>query len=162
MADKTPTRGRPTDYRDEYVTQVKKLCLLGATDEEMADFFGVATSTFYLWQEKHENFSEAIKQGKLMADAEVASRLYQRAMGYEHQAVKIFQFQGAPLEVPYTEIYPPDTQAASLWLRNRQPKKWRDKQDMELTGPNGGPVQITRIELVPLTKDDDAPDQAAS
>ena len=23
---------------------------------------------------------------------------------------------------PYTAHYPPDTQAASLWLRNRQPK----------------------------------------
>ena len=29
--------------------------------------------------------------------------------------------------MPYTEHYPPDTQAASLWLRNRQPRQWRDK-----------------------------------
>jgi hypothetical protein len=30
-------------------------------------------------------------------------------------------------EVPYTERYPPDTAAAIFWLKNRQPKHWRDK-----------------------------------
>jgi hypothetical protein len=29
----------------------------------------------------------------------------------------------APVNAPYTEHYPPDTQAASLWLRNRQPAR---------------------------------------
>ena len=44
-------------------------------------------------------------------------------------AVKIFMPAGAeaPVCASYTEHYPPDTQAASLWLRNRQPAKWRDR-----------------------------------
>ena len=33
--------GRPSLYRDEYVTQVRRLALLGLTDEEMASFFEV-------------------------------------------------------------------------------------------------------------------------
>jgi hypothetical protein len=72
-------------------------------------------------------------RGKLEADANVAERLYKRALGYEHEAVKIFMPQGAdsPVYAPYTEHYPPDTQAASLWLRNRQPAKWRDKIETE-------------------------------
>ena len=40
----------------------------------------------------------------------------------------------APVYAPYTEHYPPDTQAASLWLRNRQPAKWRDRQEVNHTG----------------------------
>ena len=32
------------------------------------------------------------------------------------------------------EHYPPDTPAASLWLRNRQPAKWRDRQEVNHTG----------------------------
>lgn len=159
MADSKPSNGRPSEYRDEYAEQARKLCLLGSTDEELADFFGVVPQTIYNWQASHPEFLESIKRGKMMADAEVADRLYRRALGYEHEAVKIFQFQGAPVEVPYTEIYPPDTQAASLWLRNRQPKKWRDKQDVELTGKDGGPVEVTRIELVaPVIKNDDRAD----
>jgi hypothetical protein len=32
-------RGRPTKYKEEYNEQAYKLCLLGATDKELADFF---------------------------------------------------------------------------------------------------------------------------
>ncbi len=54
--------------------------------------------------------------------------------GYEHSEDKIFQYEGKPVIVPTTKRYPPDTQAASLWLRNRQPAKWRDKQEIEQSG----------------------------
>jgi hypothetical protein len=30
--------------------------------------------------------------------------------------------------------YPPDTQVASLWLPNRQPAKWRDRQQVDVVG----------------------------
>ena len=44
--------------------------------------------------------------------------------------MKIFQSGGAPLEVPYTEHYPPDTQAMIFWLRNRR-RDWREKVEHE-------------------------------
>jgi hypothetical protein len=71
----------------------------------------------------------------------VAKRLYNRACGYSHKAVKIFTPAGAsePVYAPYIEHYPPDTQAASLWLRNRQKAKWRDR--VEHTGADGGPIE---------------------
>ncbi len=46
--------------------------------------------------------------------------------------------------MPTVKHYPPDTQAASLWLRNRQPDKWRDKLTHEHAGPDGGPVVNVR------------------
>ncbi len=33
--------GRPTKYKEEYAFQAEKLCRLGATDKEMADFFNI-------------------------------------------------------------------------------------------------------------------------
>lgn len=136
--------GRPTLYRDEYPEQARKLCLLGATDSELSDFFCVNVDTIQEWKKVHPEFSDSITRGKMIADAEVAESLYKRAIGYSHEAVKIFNDQGSPLEVPYTEHYPPDTAAASLWLRNRQAKKWRDKQEIE----HGGSVEIHKIERV--------------
>lgn len=131
--------GRPTLYREEFCEQAYKLALLGATDVEMADFFGVEVATLFNWRAAHEKFLEATVQGKVAADANMAERLYMRGMGYSHQAVKIFMPAGAdaPVYAPYTEHYPPDTQAASLWLRNRQPARWRDKQEHEHTGKDG-------------------------
>lgn len=146
--------GRPTDYREEYNEQVEKLCKLGTTDEEIADFFDVHVDTIYEWKSVHPEFSESIKRGKTLADANVADRLYQRATGYSHDAVKIFPDGGkddqgnkAPLVVPYKEHYPPDTAAAIFWLKNRQRKKWRDKIETGFTDGEGNDVPVTVFQL---------------
>jgi hypothetical protein len=34
--------------------------------------------------------------------------------------------------VPTTKHYPPDTAAAIIWLKNRQPERWRDKIEQEV------------------------------
>jgi hypothetical protein len=139
--------GRPTKYDRTLCEQAYKLYLLKATDEEVSDFFGVHVDTLHEWRRVHKEFSEATTRGKLQADAEVAEKLRHRAIGYSHEAVKIFMPAGAaePVYAKYTEHYPPDTAAASLWLRNRQPEKWRDKADLEHSGPNGGPIQVQPV-----------------
>jgi hypothetical protein len=150
--------GRPTEYREEYVEQVEKLCKLGLIDKEIADFFEVEESTINNWKLSHPEFLEAIKKGKTLADANVANRLYQRAMGYTHDAVKIFPTGGetedsegnkvkGPLLVPYQEHYPPDTVAAIFWLKNRQRKKWRDKVETGFTDGDGNDVPVTIFQL---------------
>lgn len=117
------------------------MCLLGATDKELADFFEVNESTINAWKRDHAEFSKSVKAGKEQADAIVAQKLFHRAIGYSHPAVKILSVprggnQGSDIEqVPYTERYPPETAAAIFWLKNRQPKKWRDKQEQEHTFP---------------------------
>jgi hypothetical protein len=145
--------GRPSAFKPEYCDQARKLCLLGSTDAELADFFEVCEDTINEWKKTHSEFSVSIKKGKAQADANVADRLYQRAMGFEHPEVDIRVVDHAIVQTPITKIYAPDPTAAIFWLKNRQRSKWRDKIDTELTGPNGGPIEtITRVELVPLAK----------
>jgi len=141
--------GRPTDYRPEMVEQAKKLCELGATDRELARFFQVSESTINLWKLEHPEFSESLKLGKEASDERVARSLYHRALGYSHDAVKIFADPktGAEKVVEYTEHYPPDTTAAIFWLKNRRPKEWRDKVDHEHSGPEGGPIKVDDMAL---------------
>ena len=74
---------RPTKYQEAYAEQARKLCLLGYTDAELADFFEVSESTINKWKLDYPKFSESIKKGKAVADAEVSDRLYQRAMCHE-------------------------------------------------------------------------------
>jgi hypothetical protein len=59
--------------------------------------------------------------------------LYHRANGYNYEAVKIFMPGGRakPVYAPYTEHVPPDVTACIFWLKNRDPKNWRDSQQME-------------------------------
>jgi transcriptional regulator with XRE-family HTH domain len=128
--------GRPTLYRPELAELARKLALLGLTESEMADALNVDVGTLSEWKARHREFREAIERGGVQADAQMAERLYHRGLGYQHEAVKIFMPAGAeaPVYAPYTQRYPPDTQAASLWLRNRQPERWRDKREVDHMG----------------------------
>jgi hypothetical protein len=124
-------RGRPSSYKPEFVAQAVKLCHLGATDVEMADFFGVETRTFYRWKNEFTEFCQALKTGKEAADERVERSLYHRATGYTFDAVKIFMPAGAdaPVYAPYREHVPPDTTAMIFWLKNRRSEAWRDKSE---------------------------------
>ncbi len=147
MEEEINVGGRPTKYKQEYDEQAYKLCLLGHTDVELAKFFDVAESTINLWKLEHPSFSESLKNGKEVADANVAASLYNRAMGYKHPDVDIKMFEGNIIETEYTKHYPPDPTSAIFWLKNRQPKKWRDKQDHNHTN-DGEAFQAPVINIV--------------
>ena len=120
---------RPTKYKYKYCSQVYKLCLLRAIDEDIADFFDISVATLTTWKKKYPKFMSSIKRGKIQADSEVAEKLYQRACGYSHPEDKIFNDNGKPLIVPTIKHYPPDTAAAFIWLKNRA--GWKDKTETE-------------------------------
>ena len=145
-------QGRPTLYRPEYCEQARKLCQLGATDLEMADFFGVDVRTFYRWKAEHDDFCQSVKIGKDVADDRVERSLYQKAIGYEQDEVKIFMPANAPEPVyaPYRAKIAPDTTAAIFWLKNRRQAEWREKSQHEHSGPDGGPIPTT-ITVVGVT-----------
>lgn len=135
--------GRPTAFKADFCAQATKLCQLGATDTDLADFFGVTERTIYRWQIKFPDFCQSLKVGKESADDRVERSLFNRANGYTYDAVKIFMPAGAkkPVEAPYREHVPPDVTACIFWLKNRRKEQWRDKQDLEHSGPSGGPVE---------------------
>ena len=146
--------GRPTKYKGEYAEQAFKFALLGATDVQLAEFFDVHVDTIYEWKNVHPDFSEAVRAGKMKADAEVAHSLYHRAKGAEwteEQAVKrkVSLHEEVVEIVEVRRAAPPDTNAASLWLRNRQSGLWSEKVINEHTGPNGGPMLTQDLTMTP-------------
>ena len=121
-----------SSYQAEYTEQARKLCLLmGADDQELAGFFDVPPATLQEWLASVPDFAAAVLAGRALADADVADRLWRRAIGYSHPAVRIFSHQGYALEVAYTEHYPPDTAACLFWLKSRQPDRWRDRVEQD-------------------------------
>ena len=140
-----PDRGRPTVYKAEYEVQAAKLCRLGASESDLADFFNVTTVTIWRWRLKYPDFCNALKVGKHAADDRVEASLYHRAVGYSYNSEKVFQFQGEIIRAPIVEHFPPDVGAISLWLKNRRPSEWRDRQDVQVD------VHLSLGELVNLS-----------
>lgn len=116
--------GGPEKYDPTIPEQAFRLALLGSTDAELGEVFGVNESTINRWKLAHPEFAQALRRGKLAADADVAHGLYQRAIGWRNQA--------------------PDTAAAKHWLNNRRGGQWREK--IEHAGDPTQPVvfQIIR------------------
>ena len=52
------TMGRPTSFHPDMCEQAHNYCLLGATNDELAEFFGVSPSTIDNWIAGHPDFGE--------------------------------------------------------------------------------------------------------
>jgi transcriptional regulator with XRE-family HTH domain len=121
-------RGPKTGYTPDCCDEARRACMLGATNEELAGLLGVSRATIHNWMEEFPDFKKAIEEGKVAADARVAEKLYQRAIGYERPATRFFSNpDGPPTQVDYTYHHAPDTSAAIFWLRNRRREDWREQ-----------------------------------
>ena len=125
--------GRTSDYRPEFNDQVEKLCKLGLIDKEIAEYSEVTEQTINNWKKEYPEFFESIKRGKTLADANVSESLYKRANGYEHEEDDIRVVNNDIVVTPTIKHYPPDSTAMIFWLKNRRPKQWRDKQEIDHT-----------------------------
>jgi hypothetical protein len=128
--------GRPSGYKSAYVDQAFKFCLLGLDDRRIAELLGTSRAGLDRWRRAFPAFKRAFERGRDEADSKVAKALYERAMGYEHPAEKIFLSKtGQVVRVRYIQHYPPDTAALTFFLANRQRELWR-------RDPIGGDVNI--------------------
>lgn len=78
----------------------------GLTDEQIADNLNISKDTFYKYKKKYPDFSDSLKKGKEIVDYEVENALLQNAL------------KG-------------NITAQIFWLKNRKPKEWKDKVDIE-------------------------------
>lgn len=127
------TLGRPPKFKAAFCKQAAKLCKLGATDVDLADFFGVAVRTIERWTSSQPEFCRAVKTAKSEADDRVERSLYQKAIGYERDEIKIMQYEGEVFTHAFRSYYAPDVVAQIFWLKNRRREQWRDRQDHELS-----------------------------
>jgi hypothetical protein len=122
--------------------QARKLALLGLTDEEMAAFFGVEVRTLYNWYNEAPAFFQAVQEGKIVADANVADSLYKRATGEIVEIEKAYRNKttGEVEVVKVKQYIPGEPGAAFNWLKNRRSSQWRDKR--EVSGDPENPLNV--------------------
>lgn len=121
--------------------QVRTLFSRGFTNLEVAEFYKVTERCVSKWVADHPEFAEAMRAGKAQADECVERALYARAMGSvvketteDDQAFSGHGIGKSACRKTTTKELPPDTTACIYWLKNRRPEKWRDRQEIELSG----------------------------
>jgi len=141
--------GPKSSCTEEVIQEAYRLCLLGSTNEQMAEWFGKDKTTIDHWYATQPEFRQAVDQGRKHADGKVAEALYKTALGYEHRAIKFFKInhteeflddEGKVVKrvktqkikkVPYTKKYKPDTKAAEKFLGVRNRKTWGQADKVE-------------------------------
>lgn len=136
--------GRPTDYRPEYDAQAAKLCELGATNADLAEFFDVSERTIERWQTRNESFAIATRVGKDHADEKVKIAFYRIAKGYEYDEEYIDK-RGE--KRTRRVVVPPNAMAASKWLAVRGNKEFAEKTQIE----HSGKIASAPLDLSSLT-----------
>ena len=143
-------------YDEDFPARAEDWARQGLRDEDIAKKLGISRETFYQYKKTYSDFSDALKKGKAPIDFEVENSLLKRARGFEYEEVHIEYKPGKKGKDEKEELIPisikkikkiviPDTTACIFWSKNRRPRRWRDKHDIDL----GGGVLMKIITAVP-------------
>lgn len=145
--------GRPSEYKGKpHDDMVLALRLLGCTAEMIAAAMFIDQATITRWRNEHPMFNAAWLSGGDAADAIVAEKMYQKAIGYKMPVTKVFfdSKNGEVVEHDMVEHFPPDQKAIEFILTNKQRGVWRHRQDSSLVDNDGNSILPPTINILPV------------
>lgn len=119
MSLKAPV-GRPTDFKPQYAEEILALMATGLSLAAAAAELGFHRQRVYEWVEKHPEFADTIKLAKSKRQLFLERRLLSADAG-------------------------PVVTSTIFALKNAAGDDWRDKQEHELTGKDGGPIETRNL-----------------
>lgn len=108
--------GRPTDFRPEYGEEILQLMASGLSLAASAAELGFHRQRVYEWVDRYPDFADTIRLAQVKRQLFLERRLLSAEAG-------------------------PIVTSTIFALKNAAAADWREKQEHEVTGPNGGPVQ---------------------
>jgi hypothetical protein len=127
---------------------VRMIAMKGATDDEIADQFGVSREVFQNWRKAYPSFDKALDQGRLSVDGDITYALYKNAVGYHYEEDQSTPKGGV---VRVERFARGETDAQKYWLQNRRPDLWGTTTRIAGGGKGESPLGIkteNRSELI--------------
>lgn len=135
----------------------------GLNDIQIAKKLGVSIRSYYEYQQKYPQFSQAIKKGKSPVDVMVENAFLKRALGFEYEEIhteyrlkdkKKSEKEKEPKAIPVVikkikKFFPPDVAAGFIWLKNRRSQRWKDKHELDIPGV----MKIQIVSKIPRSKE---------
>lgn len=127
---------RPTDLTSELSEQVASLVRAGNKPMRAAMARGIPRSTFYYWMARGRAAAGRRKDGLVVDETD------QPHLDFL-DAVERAESESQVIAVSHLMKAMPSTPTAVLaWLERRFPQEWSRTERHELTGAEGGPVQV--------------------
>lgn len=129
--------GRKSKYETHvkpYLEEIRHYVSIGATEQEIIDWLGIASSTFYEHKNKYPELAESLDRPKAKSVIDVKNALYKKATGFTYTEKKQYLTKDKEtgketLRVETFEKYcPPDSGAIAMYLRNNS-KDYRDRDN---------------------------------
>ena len=111
--------GRPSKYDPAFCETAITFLSQGYSVTALAGHIGVSCSTVFKWAEENATFSDALKTGQANA-----------AMFWEK------------LLIDNARTGEGSSSSCIFGVKNRSRAEWRDKTETEVTGADGGPVDM--------------------
>jgi len=110
--------GRPTDFKPEYGEEILNTMATGLSLAAAAADLGIHRQRVYEWVDKHPEFADTIKLAQSKRQAFLERRLLK------------------------DDLPGPQITSTIFALKNAAAADWREKVDHELTGKDGGAIEI--------------------
>lgn len=124
---------------DGRVQRLLNALRLGHYVQEACQYAPISEQTYYRWLREGDDIEKKARNGETLTPKEQSIRELCEAI----KAAEVVG-QNSALDVIRNAMAEGTWQAAA-WFMERRNKKWSNR--MEVTGKNGGPVEVTREEL---------------
>lgn len=126
---------------EPYLNDVVRWLAQGETQYNVANKLGVDNGSFSELKSRHSALDQAVEMGLAILQSKLEKSLYKKAMGYDTEEVTLTENLDAGGN-PYgrkkretkTKHHEPDTNALQFALKNLDPDKWKDKQELSMRG----------------------------
>lgn len=117
--------------------RVSRLIANGATRKELREKLSMQEHTYMKLMKEDPAFREAVNLGDVLYSEDLETVLYETARGYEHTEIEtVTEVDDLGKErTKYRETtkhYKPDVSALKLALTNRNPDRWKDRQNIDI------------------------------
>jgi len=109
--------GRPSAYKEAYCAELVSLMATGLSLTAAMAELGFHRDTAHEWAKNHPEFSDAMKKGQAKRTLFLERSMLGSTSG-------------------------PEVTARIFALKNSAPEEWREKQQLEHSGPDGGALVV--------------------
>lgn len=147
-------RGAPTKYTEALADEICDRIVNGQSLNKMCPEIGISIRSVWHWLEDYPDFLRKYARARSIQADVLADEILD--ISREKQVEVKYQGEDITLDLSATIVQDKKVRIdANKWYASKlAPKKYGERLDTTLSGPDGGPVQVAAVNLRGLSDDD--------